>query len=492
MNKTLPVIAIIIVVLVVAVVLVEYPNIVPKASVSTGTASVPIAMTDPAEIPANTTSLYISYSSFRVVYFTANASANTLNVNVSGSVNLLSLVNVSKVLAVAALPANSFIKEVQFNVVSANATINGTTYNVSVLSPIVTATVPASFNKINSSSSLVLDFTPALITVYAANSTEYMLIPSILALSSTGITNHAVGSVSRIPANINRTFFLARPNITITSASLLQIGNLTQISVTVKDNSNQSVVLQHLRLKMVNGFQLSTFNFNQSIFNNTKAILKKYIFNTTNIISKVRAQLPSFINNLNRSIYSNLSSINASIQGGIGGRIHFNFTGALSKFGNIGKEMQQRFNDVQNQMQQNLVANQNRLNIMNRVLAGMSINFFISSTGALFLPFSGHRLFNLPFNVSTVKIDRINSTNMNITYNQSGLSAEIANNSSFLLPLNFGYKLPAYGTVTLTFSGNMDLGAGLVSLELELGKQYQLYLQGTDGASAVYSVNATS
>ena len=165
MNKALPIIAVVIVVLVVAV-LVEYPNIIPKTSISTSTASVPIAITDPAEVPANTTSLYIGYSSFRVVYFTANASGNALNVNVSGSVNLLSLVNVSKVLAVTHLPANSFLKEVQFNVVSANATINGTTYNVSVPSPIVTATVPESFNKINSSSSLVLDFTPALITIY--------------------------------------------------------------------------------------------------------------------------------------------------------------------------------------------------------------------------------------------------------------------------------------------------------------------------------------
>ena len=89
----------------------------------------------------------------------------------------------------------------------------------------------------------------------------------------------------------------------------------------------------------------------------------------------------------------------------------------------------------------------------------MSINFFISANGTLFLPFSSNKLFNLPFNASNVKIQRINSTNMNITYNQSGLSSEIANNSSFSLPFNFGYTLPAHGTVTLTFSGNMDIGA---------------------------------
>ncbi len=214
MNKGIPIVAVIIVVLIVAVVLVYHPSAVSKITSSTSTTAVPIAMTDPAEVPANTTSLYISYSSFKILYFTANASANVANVSSSGSINLLSLVNTSQVLASANLPVNSIIKSIQFAVVSANITINGTTYPVKVPSSIVTANVPANFNKINSSSSLILDFTPAVITVYTANSTEYILVPSLLALSSTGLTNRAVGAREHIPANINRSLFFERPNIT--------------------------------------------------------------------------------------------------------------------------------------------------------------------------------------------------------------------------------------------------------------------------------------
>ena len=250
MNKAIPIVAVIIVVLIIAAVLVYHPSVVSKITNSTSTTAVPIAMTDPAEVPANTTSLYISYSSFKILYFTPNASANVANVSSSGSINLLSLVNTSQVLASANLPVNSIIKSIQFAVVSANITINGTTYSVKVPSSIVTANVPVNFNKINSSSSLILDFTPAVITVYTANSTEYILVPSLLALSSTGLTNRAVGAREHIPANINKSLFFERPNITITSASLQQIGNLTKISVTVKDNSNESVLLQHLRLNM--------------------------------------------------------------------------------------------------------------------------------------------------------------------------------------------------------------------------------------------------
>lgn len=500
MNKTVSMSVLVLVVVVIAAVFLYQSSILSKLVTGTSAPSVPIALTDPAEVPANTSSLYISYSSFRVTFLAANSSSGTAVVNSSGSIDLLSLVNVSKVLALASLPASSSVKTVQFTVVSANATINGTTYNVSVPSPVVTAVVPLKFNRINSSSSIMLDFTPALITVYTASSTKYVLVPSLLALSTTGVSRH-IGAVSHLPANVNRTLFSARPNITIISATLQQIGNLTKISVTVKDNSNQSVMLQHLRLKMANGFKFSALNFSQNVFNNTRKDLRKYILNASSVVSDIGSHLPSFINGLNRSIYYNLSSINSSVAGGIGsisnvvkGRLTrlFNISRSFSNFGNVGLAIHGQFANAQNQMKQNLLANENRINIMNRILAGVSINFFVSSNGTLFLPFSGFKLFRLPLNVSTARVNRINSTNMNVSYNQSGLSSEIANKSSFSLPVNFGYSLSAGSSVTLNFSGEMNLGDGLVSLELVSGTQYSLYLQGTYGASAAYTVNATS
>lgn len=496
MNKGVPIaVVVVVLVVIVAVVLTYHPSAVSKVTTAPGTTAVPIALTDPAEVPANTTGLYVSYSSFKVVYFTANGSSGVDNVNVSGSINLLSLVNVSKVLAAASLPINSSVKSVQFTVVSANATINGTVYSVKVPSSIVTATIPNNFNKINSSSSLVLDFTPALVTVYTANSTEYVLVPSLLALSSEGLTNRAVGAVENIPANINRSLFFARANITITSATLQQSGNLTKISVTVRDNSNESVILQHLRLRMVNGFKFSSYNISGNLLNNTKVNFRTAIKNMSNGISEIKSQMHSIIGNLNRSIYANLSSINSSINA------RFNLSGYnTSTVGNTYRKMftgiksrvQSQFNTVQEQMNRSFIAGENRINIMNRIMAGMSLNFFISSNGSLFLPFSGFALFNMPLNATAVKINRINSTDMNVSYPNSGISNIIGNNSSFSLPVNFGYALAPGNSVTLTFTGEMNLGEGLVSLELIPGTQYDLSLQGTNGASAFYTVNATS
>ena len=80
---------------------------------------------------------------------------------------------------------------------------------------------------------------------------------------------------------------------------------------------------------------------------------------------------------------------------------------------------------------------------------------------------------------------------MSVSYDNSALSNIIGNNSSFSLPVNFGYALKAGSSVTLNFTGELNLGEGLVSLEL-LPLQYTLYVQGTNGARASYTVNATS
>ena len=500
MNKVIPVLAVVIVVLVIAAVLVYHPSVVSKVTsiskiTSTSTTAVPIAMTDPAEVPANTTSLYISYSSFKILYFTANASAHFANVSSSGSINLLSLVNTSQVLASANLPVNSLIKSIEFAVVSANITINGTVYPVNVPSSMITANVPANFNKINSSSSLILDFTPAVITVYTANSTKYELIPSLLAISSTGLVNRAVGAREHIPANVNRSLFFERPNITITGASLQQVGNLTNISVTVKDNSNESVLLQHLRLRMANGFKLSMFNFSTNISGNAIQSVNAYKTKLQNQVSSIKAEMPSIIGNLNKSLFSNLSSMNISIKDSLklGSRYNHSIgVSFINKSNEIKSRAELQFNTTEEQMHQNFIVNQNRINILNRILAGRSINFFISSNATLFLPFSGSRLFNFPINITKAKIQIINSTNISVNYNYSNLSNEIKANSNFFVPSNFGYLLPAGGSITLTFSGEMNLGSGLLSLQLIPGTQYNLYLQGTSGASAFYTVNATS
>ncbi len=491
MNKTFPVMAVVIVVLVVAIVLVYYPNIIPKTTTSSSTTAVPIAMTDPAETPANTTSLFISYLSFKVTYADSNGSTGIVSINSSGSINLLSLVNSSKVLASADLPLSSTIKSIQFAVASANITINGTTYSVRVPSPIITVTVPKGFNKINGSSALILDFTPAVVTVYTSNSTEYVLVPSLLALSSTGLTNRAVGSEEHVPTNINRSLFSERPNITITSASLQQVGNITKISVTVKDNSNEAVLLQHLRLKMINGFKLSTFNFSANVSNNTISSIKEHKAELQNEVSAIKSNMSSIIDNLNKSLLSNLSSINASLR--LGG---YNLSGGdqtiENRFDDIKTRVNSQLNTVENQMEQNIVANENRVNILSRIAEDRSINFFISSNATLFLPFSGFTLFNMPVNVSHAQVERINSTDVNVSYDNSGISNTVRENSDFALPVNFGYNLSAGNSVTLNFSAEINLGEGLLALELVPGTQYDLYLQGTNGARASYSVNATS
>ncbi len=502
MNKGLLAGILVLIIIIVIVAFTYHGNVTTTTTTSTSLAAVPISLTDPAQVPANTTNLSITYSSFSVVYTYTNSSGGVKTVNSTGNIDLLSLFNVSKVLAEVNLPVNSSVKLIGFNVVSASAVINGTLYNVTVPSSIITANLAS--NRINSSSDLVLDFAPALITVYTAGSVQYVLLPSLTAVSTTGIIHKTIGSISHIPANINRSLFAERANITITSAILSQKGNLTDVTVTVKDNSNKSVILQNLRLKMSNGMLISTLNHTQYLFNNShkysnkynysqsynysRGYLSKYLLNYSRNQSNIISGLPKFMGNLNKSLYSKLNGMNISISGGLRGNIH----GGLAGFGNIGRKIQQQFNNTEISIMNNIKANQNRLNIMRKIMYGMSINFLISANGTMFLPFSGNGLKNLPLNVSSVSINNINSSDFNLTYNNSRFSKYVVNDSNFAMPNNFGYPISPGGSVTLTFVGNMNVGEGLVTLELLSGVQYTLYLSGTNGARAVYSVNATN
>ena len=221
-----------------------------KAVTLTGT---PISITDPAEVPNGTTSLEISYSSFHVVYKNSTASpAQSTDISASGNLNLLSLINSSEVLAEANLPINASVVLVQFNITSANITINGSVYPVVIPSNKLTAPVPGAFSRINASTGLILDFTPVVMSVYSANSTQYVLVPSIRAIASR-IIKRTIGEVTHLDNNTLRNLDAVRSNITITSATVSSIGNSTSISVTVKDNSNQSVILQHVGLGLREG-----------------------------------------------------------------------------------------------------------------------------------------------------------------------------------------------------------------------------------------------
>ncbi len=249
-----------------------------SGSSSQNAATVPILLTDPPVVPSGTASLVINYSGEQVHLANAGNASGWVNATGSGSINLLSEVNLSQTIGDVSLPAGATINMARFDIVSAQITINGTTYNVTVPSGKVTAHI-TSGQQVNGSASILLDLSPTVVTIVTNTSAVYVLVPSVRAVlaPSAALTVTSNGHAS-ISADVRARLDDAAPNISITNASITVSGaNSTQISLTVKDNSNQSITLRH-----VNVFGNVSMHFNStalaahidSIVNSTNAELE--------------------------------------------------------------------------------------------------------------------------------------------------------------------------------------------------------------------------
>ena len=220
-----------------------------------------IRLIDPPSVPSGTQSLNISYSSVTVTYLSPGSSSVSNNVSsgavyhsvsssVKGTVNLLSAVNVSVVLAGVSVPSGAKITSVSFNVTSSSIDINGVTYPVRLAeSKITVNTAQNSFN-VNGTTSVLISFSPRIISTPAANSTSYFLIPSLKAVVTHGLSgDHSANAGERINltekerSDLNS---IKSVNISVISASISTANNETSVLVTVKDNSNQSIDLKHV------------------------------------------------------------------------------------------------------------------------------------------------------------------------------------------------------------------------------------------------------
>ena len=103
--------------------------------------------------------------------------------------------------------------------------------------------------KANASVGTLLDFTPTIVSIFTANATTFVMVPSVRAVAignqSRSQSLH-IGERESLNASTRAHLDDAMPNVSITAASLSASGNTTSLSVTVKDNSNMSVDLRHV------------------------------------------------------------------------------------------------------------------------------------------------------------------------------------------------------------------------------------------------------
>lgn len=209
-------------------------------------------LTDPPKVPTGTQALNITYSSLQVQFSSGGGSGyvtTVVNISGSGSVDLMSLINTSEVIGMGRMPANATIKEVSFAITSAYIVINGTAYNVTV--PNSRLTSPVSVNSsMSTNSSVLMDLSPVIATIYTNNSTVFVLVPSLKAVLIGNESAHvSVGEKHPLNDKEYNELNATTPAISIDSASLTVVGNTTtELSVTVTNNANASVNISHVVL----------------------------------------------------------------------------------------------------------------------------------------------------------------------------------------------------------------------------------------------------
>ncbi len=212
---------------------------------------VQVRLTDPPIVPNGTQALYINYSSVSV-HVVDGWNSEWVQSNTSGRVDLLSLINVSQMIAGVEVAHNQQINGVRFNITSANITINGTVYNVFVPNGKVYAGMAGSKN-VNASSEILVDFSPIVTEIYSNNSTSFVMLPQVRAILTKGSVNpETIGlgkTGKKIALNGHELAGLLKfnSNLTITYESLATgPNNSVSLSVTLHNKGKADIFLNNI------------------------------------------------------------------------------------------------------------------------------------------------------------------------------------------------------------------------------------------------------
>jgi hypothetical protein len=248
--------AMLVAVVVIAAVLVANPLSSLAPSQKSPAGSFLVMLTDPPTVPAGTTVLNLTYSNV-TLHVVNGQTSSWLAVSASGTVDLFSLVDMSQTIASASIPIGSIVDKIAFTIVSVDAKVNGTVYPVTALSNMLVISIANS--KVNESlSGVLVDFNPTLVMIQAANTTGtvyyFVLVPSATATIVTSLSRAqiTVGKILALDQNdkekLVRVVETFKQDLKIANASLSVYGNVTSLSVTLKNEGPISFRISGLTL----------------------------------------------------------------------------------------------------------------------------------------------------------------------------------------------------------------------------------------------------
>ncbi len=503
-NGTKALVTVVFIVIIALLAYVVWQTVISKAS------TLSIQLTDPSLFPKNTQSINITYSSVQVHIKNATGS-EWIDTYAGGSADLLSLVNSSETIAVVRIPLNSTVDMIRFNLTSGSIAINGTSSPLVFPNQQFTSSVFGS-PELNLSSSLVLDFSPAIIPIFTANSTMFAMVPSLR-----GIAIQNVGSVAQLnqtfPLNASVRLALAgeKPNIEIGSASLGSNGNQTQVSITVSDNSNLPLTLRHLIIfgnvsavvnarKIIPDVPPSSGNVTAgSLLNETFYVIGKAIGQLSSGSATTNAS-NSIVSNVNISQIIGLGKTAGLSENQISTLVSGNFlSGSLSGLGSIGSGLNA---SDQSSLLTGVIGNLTNSSYASS-LKGENLTQLESvlseklASGNL----SNANLTGILNLVENAKAEALQVQAKNVSLEEKDLGLFpflLESNGTLTVPTSvsglegtaYGYYLTPGESRTFTYSGGLTLDGERVVVDFPKGNNYKLEVTGDSGALA--SINVTA
>lgn len=232
------------------------PSSVPTSSTSlAGPQSLLVVqLTDPPQVPLETESLNMTYSSLTLVVGepSGNGTVNPTDVSVpasggSATLDLLKLQNVSQTVASASLPNGSVIYSVTFTVSAMAIDVNGTVSSLALATGgdtfSVTISQPSSLQGENVA---LLQLNPIVV----GTPSGYQLIPSSVGVikHSQGQGQEQVGSQQQLTQQDNGDLKGARGSLSADLVLLSVSGNTTSMTVQVRNTGGAPVTLNAIGL----------------------------------------------------------------------------------------------------------------------------------------------------------------------------------------------------------------------------------------------------
>lgn len=428
------------------------------------------ALTDPPHVPNGTQVLNMSYADVRFHVVGANYSEWITSAS-SGEVNLLGLVNISRLLGSVNVPHNALVNELAFNVTGLSIVVNGTSYPVAVPNSTLTLHIAKG---VNATSTVLADLSPTVVTIITNNSTPvFVMVPSVRAVIVPGVSSNLKSTgYEAVNATEHEMLELARPNISITGASLSTVGNVTRISISVSNNANESVVLRNV---LIFGNETATIYFNLSRGGFIMPMQERQPLPMGVNVSKFGNSIMPVMPNISQNLTPSLGNFGHVVPKMFNGNIEFNSTsfgdladyleehhGPLNAtefqaiFGNVLGNASLRIPAFAHMNESQLEEIRNMALINRKIMLEHThfrvVNFLVGKNGTLILPFS--------------QLEAVSD------YYEGG------------------YVLAPHTTATLTFDGKMTIGNSNIVLKFESGSTYRVIVIGEEGARAFTNVTA--